>query len=243
MGDDNHLISHGRRDSVKIWNARGDLLVKIPVDHEGFCKCDLMSGLLLALPSGKNSVQLLNRTQMTGVTTPLSNGRSLNITNDDQVGAVMAVKILSTSEPNLVVTAYEAGFICIWTADATCSTIRNENHIKDMPTCIAHDAQRRRIIIGSASSKLNIFNDDKLELLHQVSLTNPGINCISIRPKFYATAGWDKRLRLFSAKTLKPLVVLQLHESDLNSIVSTAAGFLVCASSDAMISLWDLYNS
>ena len=237
MGDYSHLISYGRRESVKIWNAESDLLHEILVDHEGFCKPDLMSGLL-AKPSGKNSVQIFNLSQIAcssstdaAVLLPLSN---LSITNDE--GAVMAVKFLST---NLVVVAYEAGFISIW----SCGNIRNKNRIKDMPTCIAHDAERRRIFVGSSSSTINIFDDDQLQFLHQVPLTNPGINCIAIRPKFFVTGGWDKRLRLFSTKTLKPLCVLQLHEQDLNALVFTTNGLLACASSDAMISLWDLYNS
>ena len=235
---DSHLISYGRRESVKIWKSGCEVLLhEIPVNHEGFCKPDLMSGLF-AVPSGKNSIQMFNVSQMTSSSTavllPLFN---LSTTNDE--GAVMAVKFLSTSEPNLLVAAYETGFISIW----SCGNIRNETRLKDMPTCIAHDAQRRRILVGSASSTINIFDDEQLQFLHQVPLTNPGINCIAIRPKFFVTGGWDKRLRLFSSKTLKPLCVLQLHEQDLNALVFTTDGLLACASSDAMISLWDLYNS
>lgn len=160
---------------------------------------------------------------------------------DDSEGGLMAVKLLC--QPTRIVAAYESGCICIWDGDV----VVHQTRIKSMPTCLGHHAHRNEILLGTSSETLHIFDVDKLALLKEITLTNPGLNAISLRQsdlRLFATAGWDKRIRLFSARSHKKLCVLQLHDDSLNSLVFIVGhcGLLAAGGNDALISLWDLYS-
>lgn len=231
------LISHGRGESLRIWTAEGKLVHQVLVNHEGFCKCDLWANII-AIPVGKNSIEIYNIEQ---VKIP---ERTSTLTIDEDEGGLMAVKLLS-NKARRVVAAYESGCICMWEGGVVVERVR----VKSMPTCLEHHAQRNEILLGTSSETLHIFDvEDKLAELKAISLTNPGLNAIALRLsdlRLYATAGWDKRIRLFSARTHKKLCVLQLHDDSLNGLVFITGhcGLLLAAGgSDALISLWDLYN-
>lgn len=220
-----------------MWNGEGKLVHQILVNHEGFCKCDLWANII-AIPFGKNSIEIYNIEQ---VKIP---ERRRTLTIDEDEGGLMAVKLLS-NKPTRVVAAYESGCICIWDGEVVVERAR----VKSMPTCLGHHAQRNEILLGTSSETLHIFSvvEDKLAELKAISLTNPGLNAIALRLsdcRLYATAGWDKRIRLFSARTHKKLCVLQLHDESLNSLVFIMGrcGLLAAGGSDALISLWNLYS-
>lgn len=75
---------------------------------------------------------------------------------------------------------------------------------------------------------------------------------VTIRPdsKIFATGGWDYQIRIFSFKTLKPLAVLDFHNSTIQDIVFTQerseaynCDYLMAATGkDGCISFWNLYN-
>ncbi|KAI9288997.1 WD40-repeat-containing domain protein [Umbelopsis sp. AD052] len=69
--------------------------------------------------------------------------------------------------------------------------------------------------------------------------------CIRSDAKIIATAGWDSRIRIFSAKTLKPLAVLTYHRESVYSVafcsLPSARHYVVGASKDHRISLWEIY--
>lgn len=232
-----YLISHGRGESVIIWNAEGSLVYKLPVHHDGFCKSDLLSNNI-AIPSGQNSIEVLAINQMMS----LEKRRTLTIDSDE--GALMAVKLLS--KETRVVAAYESGCICMWDE----SIVLHRTQVKSsMPTCLGHHAQRNEILLGTSSESLHILDADNLTQLKAIELTNPGLNAIALRlsdSRVYATAGWDKRIRFFSARTHKKLCVLQIHEDSLNSLVFIIGhcgwSLLAAGGSDSLISLWDLYG-
>ncbi len=214
-----------------VWDSKGQIMLQTPINHEGFCKCNLI-GDLLAIPCGKNGINVMDLS----LNTPTK--LSLDVNNDE--GALMAVKFVSE---NLLIAAYESGYICLWLVqeDST-ATIDREMRIKCMPTCLA--LNNGEILVGTSSETLYIFDDRLSGLLKEVNLTNPGLNVIEIRPdaRFYVTAGWDKRLRLFSTSKHKKLCVLILHDGALNAL-SFVGPLLAAGSSDSQISLWDLYNN
>lgn len=214
-----------------MWNLDAEPIYRMPITHEGFCKCDLR-GKTIALPRDKNSLDVIDITQCTS---PLLKS-SLNMKNDE--GAVMAVK-LSSETGDFLVAAYESGYVCIWKiAEAI---VDREMRVKCMPTCLC--LNKEEILLGTSSEVLYVLDWNQLQPLRELTLTNPGLNAIALRPgRFYATAGWDKRLRLFSAAKHKKLCVLILHDSALNAL-AFAGRFLACGGGDAQISLWDLYNN
>ena len=224
-----------------IWNAEGILIHRIAVTHEGFCKCDLWANII-AIPTEKNAVEMFNISQEA---TSLKLTSKLTI--DDDEGALMAIKLLG--KQTKIVTAYESGCICIWNENV----VLHRTRVKSMPTCLGHLAQRNELLLGTSCETLYIFNVDNLTELKSVTLTNPGLNVMALRLsdfRLYATAGWDKRIRFFSARTHKKLCVLQLHDAPVNSLVfimgqcsGGGGGLLAAGGSDSLISLWDLYSS
>lgn len=155
----------------------------------------------------------------------------------------MAIKLLG--QGSKIATAYESGCICIWNENI----VLHRTRVKSMPTCLGHHAHRNELLLGTSCETLYIFNADNLTELKSIALTNPGLNVMALRLsdlRIYATAGWDKRIRLFSARSHKKLCVLQLHDEAVNSLIFIAgpgSGLLAAGGSDALISLWDVYNS
>jgi len=227
---DNHqLISHGRTSSVKIWNDENELMHEIPVDHEGFCKCDVQNNAL-CIPSGKNEIHVI------AVNAEMNKTSTHTLINDE--GSIMAVQFVGNS----LVAAYENGFICIWSREDK-STFSHSHRIQAMPMCLSFDPKHGRILLGTSCETLYIFDED-LHIQREILLTNAGLSCISIRcdDRIYATSGWDKRIRVFSLKHHKKLCVLQLHDETVNSVQFTKKNsILAAASSDGQISLWNLY--
>ena len=73
-----------------------------------------------------------------------------------------------------------------------------------------------------------------------------GVGQLSLRPdgKVLASAGWDFRVRLFSAKApkFKPLAVLKYHDAAVNALdFSDDATLLATGSKDTKIALWSLF--
>jgi WD40 repeat protein len=95
-------------------------------------------------------------------------------------------------------------------------------------------------LVESSTNSLVEFRLDQ-----QVELVNPGLNCAKIRTsdsKLCATGGWDSRVRLYSLKRLKPLVVLDFHKEAVNTIDFSSENLMACGSNDGIISFWNLYT-
>lgn len=83
---------------------------------------------------------------------------------------------------------------------------------------------------------------------HHFALPRAGLNCVALRPgdgRILATAGWDKRVRLYSSKSLTPLCVLPLHTQQVQRLCfapdATDNGLLATASADGRIALYTVY--
>lgn len=76
-------------------------------------------------------------------------------------------------------------------------------------------------------------------------LNNGGISEIKIRndEKIYATAGWDKRIRIFNFKKQTPLAILKYHTESVYSIDFNSNNILASGSKDCKIALWDIYTT
>ena len=226
------IVSHGRNESIKFWSVNGELVHSFRTDHMGFCKC-CVKGSLIAVPSEMSGTLVYDVEHLT------QPKQIFNFKPPTNEGALMAIDLIN----NIPIIAYECG--SIWKLDSVPKQARTE----DMPTCLAFNSEIQDLLVGTSSNKIFIFNQN-LERKHEIELTNPGLNGIAVRPdgKIYATIGWDLRIRVFSSKSHKKLCVLQMHEDTLNSIMFTSGEnnrsryLLVAASSDALISVWDMYN-
>lgn len=221
------IISQGRSESIKVWNREGILMGRISSSHSGFCKCDLRHSFLAA-PAGKNGIITYNISKI-GEFNAMT---TLNLDHDE--GTIMALKLT----PNALISAYESGSICKWGE----TSVIAHTQVEGMPTCIEFSFLSGEVLLGTSTDQVHILDQD-LRPKRQVQLRNGGLNCLSIRHdgRIYASSGWDHRLRVFSAKSHKSLCVLELHDESLNCL-AFGQTLLASGSSDALISLWNLYN-
>lgn len=187
------------------------------------------------MPLEKNDVQVVNIEDT-------KKKMVKKITPSKDEGAIFVIKLLNSER---LLTAYESGTLIIWNLPD--STVECQAHVAHLPNCAAHHQERNEILVGTSSETLFVYDDRDLKLLKEVPLVNPGLNSIIVRPtdgRIYATAGWDKRIRVFSSKTHKKLCVLQVHEGSVNALCYVIANraLLAAGGSDGLISLWDLYN-
>ena len=97
------------------------------------------------------------------------------------------------------------------------------------------------------SKKKKIMETEpSLSLNKTIKIPHAGISSLAVRrdDKIIATGGWDKRVRIFSAKTTKPLAILRHHTKGVNSVAFSSldnSNLLACGSSDSHISIWSLY--
>jgi WD40 repeat protein len=71
-----------------------------------------------------------------------------------------------------------------------------------------------------------------------------GVAAVRVRPdgQVFAAGGWDRRVRLWQWRKLKPLAVLQHHTATVNSVsFSPCSRYLASASGDQTIAIWTLF--
>ena len=71
-----------------------------------------------------------------------------------------------------------------------------------------------------------------------------GIASVAMRPdgRIFAAGGWDRRVRLWQYRKLKPLAVLRTHGGTVNAVCfSRCSRWLASASSDKTVALWTIF--
>ena len=96
----------------------------------------------------------------------------------------------------------------------------------------------RRALLGRAKQVV-------LPITNEVT-SSGGTNDLASRPdaKVFAAAGWDKRVRVWAWKNLKPLALFKQHTLPVNSLTwSGCSHWLASASADKTIAIWSsLFN-
>lgn len=172
-----------------------------------------------------------------------------------QLGNVMCIKPITISNQSYLLAGYESGIFLTW--DLRTAGIINVAALEECPIAFDFCSEANRGIYGNTTDKLGIFgyqrnNDIKLINRGDICIKNPGINCVRIRKdqKVFSTGGNDGRIRVFSWKSLRPLTVLTEHRAAVNDIAYSPgkvdlwnSAIMACASTDGVISLWNLYNN
>ena len=92
--------------------------------------------------------------------------------------------------------------------------------------------------------KFSLKTDGQLKEEGRMHLAAPGIAAAAIRDdlRIFATAGWDKQVRVFHYGKRRPLAVLQYHKAGVNDVCFDArTRVLASASKDSSIALWSVY--
>ncbi|CAG8503430.1 1634_t:CDS:10 [Ambispora leptoticha] len=239
------LISQGRDNKVHIWNNESDVLINAAsdplkpmfshtVNSLNFCQFSIFAQerenakdlLLIAVPNLTDSAgidiwNLLGQQR-------LIDGIGLN--EGKNLGYCMSIKLFNKSDHEnqyYILAAYENGSVVLWKIDCSsnywekCWTIKEHSE-----SALSVDISRDKTFAISVSGdnkiikyKFSEFIEDT-PVISQVKIKTPGISYVCIRSdsKIFATAGWDARVRIFSAKNLKPLAILSYHNESVHAL-------------------------
>ncbi|OZJ05423.1 hypothetical protein BZG36_01652 [Bifiguratus adelaidae] len=158
---------------------------------------------LFALPSGK---RLLSRI---GSSKPASKG----IPSNDMC---MAIKLFyAQSTTNIMMLAgYESGTVRLWALRSVLSLDLSSD------SSFALSSSADNLIVKYALVSDNIVGNAEQVVLASFKTKRTGNSMVRIRDdgKIIGTVGWDGKARIFSAKTFKPLAVLDYHRDSLYTL-------------------------
>lgn len=156
----------------------------------------------------------------------------------------MCMKIKRADDKRLLI-GYEDGSVASWDIRQNKMVDRLKVHT-DAVMCMDYSSELNKGFSGSVSEHLRswVSSGDKLNMDISVTTTNPGFNDALVRNdgKVVIFAGWDGNIRIFGAKKLKPLAVLNFHNESVHCLAFCEDNILACGSKDKLISLWDIYR-
>ena len=251
---DEALLTQEKGGTVRSWQLGNSGYEKgsiINNQHCGFCRMECVpEENILISPKDTNKIVIYD----------LDNLETLHATLDPSdlpeaptLGQIMCFKYINLSSNPYLLACYESGDFLTW--DLRSSKVIDHKKYEECPMAVDYDASSNRGIYGGPSEMLGVFsyakNSSQLMRTSEISVKNPGINCVNIRrdQKVFSTGGWDGRIRIFSWKSLRLLAVLTEHKAAVTDISYSNekvsmwnASIMATAGLDSQISLWDLYN-
>lgn len=243
---DDCLITQEKDGVIKLWKLQNGCSYALSQCYDyygGYCKSLLFDGSLV-VPQDNGQLDVVDFKTM-------ERARKFTTTKSC-LGNVMCLQKIEINGSVYVLAGFEAGDIVLWDflSGNACSHIK----LRECITSLTFDPITGRGICGNASNVLQIFTVDRnftITLKCEIPLKNDGCNIVKLRPdrKIFASGGWDGRLRLFSWKSLRLLVVLAEHRDAITDVQFTEkvvnlwnSQIMAASGADGMISLWNLYN-
>ncbi|KJE88724.1 hypothetical protein CAOG_00319 [Capsaspora owczarzaki ATCC 30864] len=260
----NQIATQGRDGFLRLWDmgrpasSRADAVCSIPVDTVTFCKLSVLDaglgqagGPLAAVPSLD-----MTRTQVMDLTTQQVIC-SVPFDRDAKHGTCTSVKLYrdAATQDVRLLAGYEGGEVVLYsiTAGKVISKIhRHQEGVLSVQASLDEPRIGFSCGIDDVVSSFSLETNQPLQVANEVRLPQHGCNELAIRPdgKLVATGGWDSKVRVFSARSLKQLAVLRLHTDSVHAVAfshplrrSKERGHMLLAtgSKDERIGLWSLY--
>eukprot|EP01130_Rhizamoeba_saxonica_P017208 TRINITY_DN8241_c0_g1_i2.p1 TRINITY_DN8241_c0_g1~~TRINITY_DN8241_c0_g1_i2.p1 ORF type:complete len:316 (+),score=54.65 TRINITY_DN8241_c0_g1_i2:3-950(+) len=250
-----HLYTQARDGYIRMYSMENTITEMAAIDtgSMSFCKSDIQSidsvsstSLISACPSSDaNIVNVWNLDDQEIIATMDPNTDDLNL------GMCMAVKLIENEGQPYCISCYENGGLYLW--DCRQQKILIDSGLISNEPLLAMDlisVPRSCFEILSAGAGEYIYNmmlnigEGSIQLLKKVKIANSGVNDLKIRNdcKIFATAGWDKRARVYSMKSKKQKALLKYHTENISCLeFSNADNTIYCGSKDNKISAWRVY--
>ncbi|KAJ8917295.1 hypothetical protein NQ315_002313 [Exocentrus adspersus] len=244
---DDNIITQEKSGLVKLWSTKKSAynIVHTYQAGGGFCKSIVLNSSLI-VPQQGGVIDVLD-------INTLSKARQL-VPDKDDLGMLMCLTEVEIAGNPYLLGGYETGDVILWDLNAG----KASGHIKlqEQLTSITFDPVMNRAVCSAASSNvLQLFCIDKslnMTLKAELSITNEGCNVVKMRPdrRLFVSGGLDGRLRVFSCKTLRILVVLAQHKGPVTDVQFSPgvinywnSKIMAASGADGSITLWNIYNN
>ncbi|XP_065215021.1 guanine nucleotide-binding protein subunit beta-like protein 1 [Planococcus citri] len=253
---DDHLITQDKAGLLKIWKCtEGDFkcIYSKNFDNFSFCRISFLKREVsyLAIPQSESKIDVYSLKE----NTPIFHGSfQCSELNGKKLGDVIVLKIIVINSTEYIAAMYEGGMFLLWNVSSKKIVIEDQL-TNDTPMCFDFDSDNLQGVCGTSGDSINVFKmNTKGSIIKRksIKMKNSGTGSLCIRPdrKILAAGCWDGRIRIFSWKNLKLLVVLECHEETVLDVAfsrdftqnSQCKYLLGGGSSDRKISLWDIYN-
>lgn len=242
---DSCLVTQEKSGSLKVWRTKETEYEEIGCYSflGGYCK-GLLNDNKIVLPREGSSLELVDLKNLERIRTYLP--------DEDNLGSVMCLEKVTIDSHLLLLAGYETGDVVLYDYDTGKVCCRTK--LRECVTSLTFDDAKLRGICGNTSNMLQIFTVDKsfaIALKCEINTVNEGCNVVKLRPdrKIFVSGGSDARIRVYSWKTLRTLVVLAEHKKSISDIQFTPkpvrvhnSKLMLCGGADGTISLWNLYN-
>ncbi|KAL9080754.1 MAG: hypothetical protein Q9157_000541 [Trypethelium eluteriae] len=142
--------------------------------------------------------------------------------DDAKTGMVMTVQIFHQRDTLLLAAGYENGDVALYTYNRSCARWVTQYHatVHSQPVLSVDVAPSLGFFYSSsadaivAQHSLMIQTDTGSATMQEFKTKHSGQQALTVRSdeKILATAGWDSRIRVYSARTLRELAVLKWHK-------------------------------
>lgn len=244
------IITQEKSGILKMWSSDTGAY-EITETYEcagGFCKSIVIKDTLV-VPQNNGTLDILD------IRTDLRSFKKQKhlVPDKECLGNMMALEKCRIKGDFYIIGGYETGDVILWSSDT--GEVISSAKFKEQITSISFDAFSCRGVCGGASNILQIFSIDQksfeISLKCEITLTNEGCNVVKYRHdgKLLVSGGWDCRIRLYSCRTLRDLVVLNIHKGAITDVHFSPhvikywnSKIMAVSGADGTISLWNLYN-
>ncbi|XP_060534108.1 guanine nucleotide-binding protein subunit beta-like protein 1 [Cylas formicarius] len=243
------IITQEKSGLVKLWSIENNTGYKVQKTFQcygGFCKSVILENQQLILPGENSVIDVVDVDNFENV--------KKFVPDKEKLGNVMCLQPIEIRRGRFLLAGYATGDIILFDYN----TEKQCGHLKlnEFLTSLTFDPFTCRGVVANASNALQVFGIDpeclRMELKCELALTNQGCNVVKFRPdrKLLFAGGWDGRLRVFSWKTLRALVVLTEHKKAISDIQFSPhrvrlwdSNIIAASGEDGLISLWNVYHN